>query len=104
MSSVQQATLVSLEVLEFAEREFPELLFHPDFRMDALQELAMCELGEPLQGEEKREVAHRALSWLRYELGLVLDRPAYPRVDFLWLKEAVTGTLIREADLLGAAA
>lgn len=92
------ATLVSLELLDYAERMFPEILFHPDFRADALQELSMVELGEVLEREEKLEVARRALTWLSYELGVTVDRPTFPRVDYLWLKDAVTGTLLRDAE------
>ncbi len=98
--SISVATLVSLELLDYAERMFPEILFHPDFRADALQELTLVELGEVLEMEEKVEVARRALTWLSYELGVSVDRPTFPRVDYLWLKDAVTGTLIRDAEAL----
>ena len=98
--SISVGTLVSLELLDYAARMFPEILFHPDFPADALQELTLVELGEVLEMEEKVEVARRALTWLSYELGVSVDRPTFPRVDYLWLKDAVTGTLIRDAEAL----
>jgi hypothetical protein len=96
--SISVALLVSTELEEFASGQFPELMSHPDFRDDALQELRMVELGETDGLEEKVDVARRALAWLSYELGLRPDRPTFPRVDFLWLKDAVSGTFLRDTD------
>ena len=96
--TISVAALVSSELLESACGSFPELLTHPDFREDALQELRLVELGETDGLEEKVETARRSLSWLSYELGLRPDRPTFPRVDYLWLKNAVTGTFLRDAD------
>jgi hypothetical protein len=91
-------SLVTSELHAAVCAEFPELLTHPDFREDALQELALVELGETVDAEEKLTVARRELTWLSYELGLRCDRPAHPRVDYAWLKDAVSGTLLRDAD------
>jgi hypothetical protein len=99
--SISVGTLVTQELLDYARKTFPELMSHPDFREDALQELTLVELGETLESEEKVEVARRSLTWLAYELGVNPDRPAFPRVDYIWLKEAVTGTLIRDLEALG---
>jgi hypothetical protein len=96
--SISVASLVSSELLQFACASFPELMSHPDFREDALQELRLVELGETDGLEEKVEVARRSLAWLSYELGLRPDRPTFPRVDYLWLKDAVTGTFLRDTD------
>lgn len=96
--SISVATLVSKEIFDFACREFPELMSDPVIREDALQELSMAELGEIVEAEEKVEVARRALAWLSYELGVTSDRPTFPRVDYLWMKDAVAGTLLRNTD------
>lgn len=98
--SISVGTLVSQELYDFACREFRELMVHPDFREDTLQELTLVELGEIQETEEKVDVARRALAWLSYELGVCPDRPTFPRVDYMWLKDAVTGTLIRDAEAL----
>ena len=96
--SISVGSLVTSELHTIACAEFPELLFHPEFREDALQELALVELGETVDAEEKLSVARRELAWLSYELGLRPDRPALPRVDYTWLKDAVSGTLLEDAD------
>ncbi len=96
--SISVGSLVTSELHTVACAEFPELLFHPDFREDALQELSLVELGETVDAEEKLTVARRELAWLSYELGLRPTRPALPRVDYAWLRDAVSGTLLQDTD------
>lgn len=97
--SISVGLLVPESLLDFATQEFPDLMTHPDVREDALQELRMVELGETLEPDEKREIARVALAHLAYELGMRAQKPTRPRADYLWLRDSVAGTLVRDLDL-----
>ena len=91
--------LIDVSLLDMAEKEFPDLMRHPTNREDALQELALAQWATG--GVDAIQAARDALAWLRYDLGLVPERPAAIRPDYL-SPEFVKGTILDQADAIAA--
>jgi len=71
--------MVSATLVCWAEVEFPFLMFHPDNRDDAMQELAMSKVE--MDGNEDARAARATLSALAHRLG-------YRRTGDGWKKVA----------------
>jgi len=80
--------------LDLLRREFP-LLAQEQNLEDAIQEVAVVTLAIP---HPTSQDFRRALAWLQYELGLVGEKPEFPRPYGPAGESIVPGSLLREID------
>jgi hypothetical protein len=84
----------SVSLLELLRREFP-LLAEVQNLEDAFHEVAVVDLAIP--HATSRDVRH-ALAWLQYELGLVREKPEFPKPYEPAGESLVRGSFLREID------
>lgn len=99
--SISVRLLVSVELLEFAESKFFELMQDPGQREDALQELRMVEMFSARADlKAKLALAKRALTWLTYERSPeILPRPRCRKPKYTPLPKLEEGTFLADLSL-----
>lgn len=105
VSRISVRLLVSVELVDFANEQFPKLMEDLDHREDALQELRMVDAFLPLATDaQKRRAAHSALAWLQYDLGVVQAAPRVDRPEYASLPKLEEGTFLNDlSEMLEAA-
>jgi len=92
--------MASVDLIDFANKEFAELMDHRDHREDAFQELRMVDAFlTQATGAEKRRVARQALTWLAYDLGVTATKPRCKRPAYEALPVLEEGTLLNDLSL-----
>lgn len=86
--------MVFASLLEWLHQEFP-LLAEEQNLEDAIHEVALVKLAIP--HATIQDVRH-ALAWLQYELGLVREKPEFPKPYEPVGASLVPGSLLREID------
>jgi hypothetical protein len=100
VSRISVRLLVSVDLVDFANQHFAELMNHPDHREDALQELRMVDAFlSQATGAQKRRTAKQALSWLAYDLGVTTTKPRCARPVYKALPALEEGTFLNDLSL-----
>ena len=95
--SISVRLLVEVDLMDFAEGHFAELMTHPDHREDALQELRMIDAFLPKTARtERRRMVRRALSWLAYNLGVTTRAPRFAKPLYTAHPKLERGTFLND--------